>query len=175
MARIEFTDNYQDLSTAIGFQFKFLCESCGNGYSPAGRRTRSASRAACCAARARLRRHLRARGLRVLRDPEGHRGAGARRRARRGRRRDQAAVHPVQALRPVGLPRDLLERRAQPLHQVRADPPARAGGQAGRDRARAGHREAARARPDRGRQLRRDGRGALPAVRRRGEGGQVLP
>jgi hypothetical protein len=32
MPRIEFTDNYQDLSTESGFQFKFFCESCGNGY-----------------------------------------------------------------------------------------------------------------------------------------------
>ena len=32
MAHIEFTDNYQDLSTDTGFQFKFFCQSCGNGY-----------------------------------------------------------------------------------------------------------------------------------------------
>ncbi len=32
MARIEFTDNYEDLSTDLGYQFKFFCESCGNGY-----------------------------------------------------------------------------------------------------------------------------------------------
>jgi membrane protease subunit (stomatin/prohibitin family) len=32
MGRIEFTDNYQDLSTDTGYQFKFFCEGCGNGY-----------------------------------------------------------------------------------------------------------------------------------------------
>jgi len=32
MERIEFTDNYEDLSTDRGFQFKFHCETCGNGY-----------------------------------------------------------------------------------------------------------------------------------------------
>ncbi len=32
MAHIEFTDNYQDMSTDQGFQFKFMCQSCGNGY-----------------------------------------------------------------------------------------------------------------------------------------------
>ena len=32
MAHIEFTDNYQDLSTQSGYQFKFFCECCGNGY-----------------------------------------------------------------------------------------------------------------------------------------------
>jgi len=32
MGAIEFTDNYQDLSTDKGFQFKFCCERCGNGY-----------------------------------------------------------------------------------------------------------------------------------------------
>jgi uncharacterized OB-fold protein len=29
---IPFTDNYDDLSTDQGFQFKFNCERCGNGY-----------------------------------------------------------------------------------------------------------------------------------------------
>lgn len=29
---IPFTDNYQDLSTESGYQFKFICEKCGNGY-----------------------------------------------------------------------------------------------------------------------------------------------
>ncbi len=32
MTAIEFTGNYQDLSTDKGYQFKFLCEKCGNGY-----------------------------------------------------------------------------------------------------------------------------------------------
>jgi membrane protease subunit (stomatin/prohibitin family) len=30
--KIPFTDNYQDLSSDRGYQFKFLCERCGNGY-----------------------------------------------------------------------------------------------------------------------------------------------
>jgi len=30
--KIPFTDNYEDLSTDRGYQFKFLCERCGNGY-----------------------------------------------------------------------------------------------------------------------------------------------
>jgi hypothetical protein len=29
---IEFTGNYEDLSTDMGYQFKFLCERCQNGY-----------------------------------------------------------------------------------------------------------------------------------------------
>jgi len=32
MAHIDFTDNYEDLSTESGYQFKFFCERCGNGY-----------------------------------------------------------------------------------------------------------------------------------------------
>ena len=32
MATIPFTDNYSDLSTNRGFQFKFMCMKCGNGY-----------------------------------------------------------------------------------------------------------------------------------------------
>ncbi|MCL4241676.1 MAG: zinc ribbon domain-containing protein [Dehalococcoidia bacterium] len=31
-AAIEFTGNYEDLSTDMGFQFKFNCERCANGY-----------------------------------------------------------------------------------------------------------------------------------------------
>jgi len=29
---IPFTDNYEDLSTDTGYQFKFICQRCGNGY-----------------------------------------------------------------------------------------------------------------------------------------------
>ncbi len=32
MVAIEFTDNYQDLSNDTGYQFKFYCNHCGNGY-----------------------------------------------------------------------------------------------------------------------------------------------
>src|SRR4249920_1757167 len=32
MAAIPFTGNHEDLSTDRGYQFKFFCEKCGNGY-----------------------------------------------------------------------------------------------------------------------------------------------
>ncbi len=32
MGSIPFTDNYEDLSSNRGFQFKFNCQKCGNGY-----------------------------------------------------------------------------------------------------------------------------------------------
>jgi len=32
VANIPFTDNYTDLSSSRGFQFKFFCQKCGNGY-----------------------------------------------------------------------------------------------------------------------------------------------
>lgn len=32
MSKIEFTGNYEDLSTDRGYQFKFFCEKCNNGY-----------------------------------------------------------------------------------------------------------------------------------------------
>jgi len=32
MALIAFTRNHQDLSTDLGYQFKFFCDKCGNGY-----------------------------------------------------------------------------------------------------------------------------------------------
>ena len=32
MSLIRFTDNYENLSTDQGFQFKFRCQRCGNGY-----------------------------------------------------------------------------------------------------------------------------------------------
>jgi hypothetical protein len=31
MALIQFTRNYQDLSTDQGYQFEFSCDRCGNG------------------------------------------------------------------------------------------------------------------------------------------------
>lgn len=35
MANIPFTDNYTDLSSSRGYQFKFFCQKCGNGYMSA--------------------------------------------------------------------------------------------------------------------------------------------
>src|SRR5258708_26910146 len=32
MALIQFVNNYDDLSTDRGYQFKFHCDKCGNGY-----------------------------------------------------------------------------------------------------------------------------------------------
>src|SRR3954447_15916563 len=32
MALIQFVNNYEDLSTDRGYQFKFHCDKCGNGY-----------------------------------------------------------------------------------------------------------------------------------------------
>ena len=32
MSTIQFTDNYSDLSSNRGYQFKFFCQKCGNGY-----------------------------------------------------------------------------------------------------------------------------------------------
>jgi membrane protease subunit (stomatin/prohibitin family) len=32
MAKIPFTSNYTDLSSQRGYQFKFFCRKCGNGY-----------------------------------------------------------------------------------------------------------------------------------------------
>src|ERR671927_5999 len=32
MAMIQFVSNYEDLSTDKGYQFKFYCDKCGNGY-----------------------------------------------------------------------------------------------------------------------------------------------
>jgi len=41
VAPIEFTDNYEDLSTESGYQFKFNCERCGNGYMSTWRASKS--------------------------------------------------------------------------------------------------------------------------------------
>jgi hypothetical protein len=41
MAHIEFTDNYEDLSTESGYQFKFICENCGNGYMSSWKASKS--------------------------------------------------------------------------------------------------------------------------------------
>ncbi len=41
MAHNEFTDNYDDLSTESGYQFKFICENCGNGYMSSWKASKS--------------------------------------------------------------------------------------------------------------------------------------
>ena len=33
MSAIPFTSNYTDLSSERGYQFKFFCQKCGNGYT----------------------------------------------------------------------------------------------------------------------------------------------
>jgi hypothetical protein len=52
MPRIPFTSNYQDLSSQQGFQFKFFCGKCGNGYMSTFQQNRlgAAAQAASAAA-----------------------------------------------------------------------------------------------------------------------------
>jgi hypothetical protein len=52
MAKIAFTNNYQDLSSQTGFQFKFFCEKCGNGYMSAFQPNRLGNAAAAANAAA---------------------------------------------------------------------------------------------------------------------------
>ena len=40
MAKIPFTSNYTDLSSQRGYQFKFFCQKCGNGYASTFRANR---------------------------------------------------------------------------------------------------------------------------------------
>ena len=54
MAKIPFTNNYQDLSSQRGFQFKFFCERCGNGYVSAFQANRLGNAAAAANAAASL-------------------------------------------------------------------------------------------------------------------------
>lgn len=54
MAKIPFTHNYQDLSSQRGFQFKFFCEKCGNGYLSAFQPNRLGNAAAAANAAASL-------------------------------------------------------------------------------------------------------------------------
>ena len=128
MPRIEFTDNYEDLSTESGYQFKFCCERCGNGYMS----TWKASKAAWPPGL------LRGAGSMfggflgsASSGADQHPGPGAgprpRRGAARGRRRDPPAVHPVQALRAVGVRGGLLEQGTRPLRGLRAHGAARGG------------------------------------------------
>jgi hypothetical protein len=37
MDKIQFTRNYNDLSTETGFQFEFTCDRCGTGYRRASK------------------------------------------------------------------------------------------------------------------------------------------
>jgi len=54
MANIPFTDNYQDLSNNRGFQFKFMCQKCGNGYMSSFQPNKLGSAAAAANAAASL-------------------------------------------------------------------------------------------------------------------------
>jgi len=54
MTRIPFTNNYTDLSSQRGFQFKFFCEKCGNGYLSAFRPNQLGNAAAAAHAAASL-------------------------------------------------------------------------------------------------------------------------
>ena len=54
MPNIPFTNNYQDLSSQRGFQFKFICEKCGNGYMSTFQANRLGTAAAAAQAAASL-------------------------------------------------------------------------------------------------------------------------
>jgi hypothetical protein len=54
MATIPFTNNYTDLSSQRGFQFKFFCEKCGNGYMSTFQASRLGTAAAAANAAASL-------------------------------------------------------------------------------------------------------------------------
>jgi hypothetical protein len=54
MANIPFTSNYTDLSSQRGFQFKFFCTKCGNGYQSTFRANRLGTAAAAANAAASL-------------------------------------------------------------------------------------------------------------------------
>jgi hypothetical protein len=54
MAKIPFTNNYTDLSTQRGFQFKFFCEKCGSGYQSAFQASKLGTAAAAANAAASL-------------------------------------------------------------------------------------------------------------------------
>jgi double zinc ribbon protein len=54
MATIPFTNNFQDLSQQRGFQFKFFCEKCGNGYMSTWRANTLGTAAAAAQAAASL-------------------------------------------------------------------------------------------------------------------------
>lgn len=54
MGTIPFTNNYTDLSTPRGFQFKFFCEKCGNGYQSTFQPNRLGTAAAAANAAAAL-------------------------------------------------------------------------------------------------------------------------
>jgi len=54
MANIPFTNNYTDLSNQRGYQFKFFCEKCGNGYLSTFRANKLGTAAAAANAAASL-------------------------------------------------------------------------------------------------------------------------
>ena len=123
MTLIQFTENHEDLSTDQGYQFKFFCDRCRNGYMSSFQASALGTCLLSAGRRKRLWRRLRfGRGKR-LRNPASRRRQGPRRCAEGGGRGGALAVPPVQAVRQVGLPGELLERAARPVQRLRARRP----------------------------------------------------
>ena len=113
MAKIPFTNNYVDLSSNRGFQFKFHCQKCGNGYMSTFQTNTLARRHDGRAGRLQsLRRHARTSGAVGPGDRAGGRGATTRCGAHEGGRGDRADLQAVHPLRPVGLRAGVLEQEA---------------------------------------------------------------
>ena len=138
MANVPFTGNYEDLSTDRGYQFKFYCEKCHNGYMSSFQ----TSKMGMLGAAARVAGSLFG-GVfgRVARQRV---RSAARRSADRAHdsalkdavERDRADLQAVHALRQLGLRADLLEQEGRPLRDLRARSRRRDGRRAGRGRAR---------------------------------------
>ena len=111
MARIEFTDNYEDLSTDLGYQFKFFCESCGNGYMSSWQASTSGMASSVVRAAGNIFGGLFGRAASGAWEVQQAVGGPEHDRALESAvKRDPATVSAVQALQAMGLSTDLLEQ-----------------------------------------------------------------
>ena len=176
MAHIEFTDNYEDLSTDSGYQFKFICESCGNGYMSSWKASKTGMASGL----------LRGAGS-MLGGFLGSASAGADHLQDLvgGPAHDNALKDAVAEIRPLFVQckrcgqwvcREVCWNAERGLCTSCA-PDRAAGGQlhAGADHRGTGRRETARAGPHRRAQPHRQSGGDLSRLRSRERGGQVLP
>ena len=134
----------QDLSSQRGFQFKFFCQKCGNGYMSSFQTNSLGMAGAAMDAAASLLGGIFGRAAQTADQLAGDGGrTAARFRARRRREGDLADLQAVHAVRAVGVRADLLEQEGRALRGLRARSRRGDRGGAGPGRARAGDAEGA--------------------------------
>ena len=176
MGTVDFTGNYQDLSTDRGYQFKFYCEKCGNGYMSTFQSSKLGLAASAAEVAGSLFGGLFGKVSDTAYQIQRAVGGPAHDAAlQRGDRGDPPPVQAVHALREVGLRAGLLQRQGGPLRVVRTGPRRGDRLRPGRGREAAGHPEGPGSRLGQEPRPRPGHRRHLQVLRRQDRRRQVLP